>query len=70
MAMKPYTVTFVADHFTMNVLAELDLSEPDINGTGDDELEQVAADFARNMLMYHYGIDIAKLCDITEVREG
>ena len=68
--MKPYTVTFVGDYFTMNVPAELDLSEPDIAGAGADELEQVAADLARNMLMYHYGIDIAKLCDSTEVREG
>jgi hypothetical protein len=68
--MSPYTVTFVADHFTMNVGVELDLLEPDISGAGDDELEQVAADLAKNLLMYHYGIDIMKLCDSVETVQG
>jgi hypothetical protein len=68
--MTPYTVTFIADHFTMNVGVELDLLEPDIHGAGDDELDQVAADLAKNMLQYHYGIDIAKLCDTVETVQG
>jgi hypothetical protein len=68
--MKPYTVTFIADHFTMNVGVELDLLESDIAGAGGDELEEVATSLARNMMEYHYGIDISKLCDSTEVCEG
>lgn len=68
--MKPYTVTFIADHFTMNVGVEVDVSEPDVAGATEDELEAVAADLARNMMEYHYGIDIYKLADTTEVRGG
>lgn len=71
--MKPYTVTFPADHFTIQVPVELDLLEPDLDGADDDELRQVAADLARNMFEYHYGIDIRKFwndgvieADVTE----
>jgi hypothetical protein len=70
MAMKPYTVTFIADHFTMNVAVELDLLEPDIADADDDELETVATDLAKNMMLYHYGIDISKLCDTVETIQG
>jgi len=65
--MTPYTVTFIADHFTMNVAVELDLLEPDIADADDDELE---TDLAKNMMMYHYGIDISKLCDTVETIQG
>jgi hypothetical protein len=39
---------------------ELDLLEPDLDGADDDELRRVAADLARNMFEYHYGIDIRR----------
>ena len=68
--MTPYTVTFIADHFTMNVAVELDLLEPDIADADDDELEIVATDLAKNMMLYHYGIDISKLCDTVETIKG
>lgn len=58
--MKPYTVTFPADYFTIKVPVELDLLEPDLDGADDDELRRVAADLARNMFEYHYGIDIRR----------
>lgn len=71
--MKPYTVTFPADYFTIKVPVELDLLEPDLDGADDDELRRVAADLARNMFEYHYGIDIRKFwndgvieADVTE----
>lgn len=71
--MKPYTVTFPADYFTIKVPVELDLLEPDLDGADDDELRRVAADLARNMFEYHYGIDIRRFwndgvieADVTE----
>ena len=68
--MTPYTVTFIADHFTMNVGVELDLLEPDISDADDDALEAVATDLAKNMMLYHYDIDISKLCDTVETIRG
>lgn len=68
--MKPYTVNFIADHFSMFVSVELDPKEDDLHGATDDEMEEVAIDLARKMMLYHYGIDIAKLSDTTEVVAG
>ena len=49
---------------------ELDPKEDDLHGATDDEMEEVAIDLARKMMLYHYGIDIAKLSDTTEVVAG
>lgn len=66
----PYTVTFVSDLFTLCMGVELDLLEPDIAGADDEQLERTAMDLAKNMLLFHYGIDIAKITDEIEATQG
>ena len=67
---SPYTVTFVSDLFTLRMGVELDLLESDIANADGEQLEQVAMDLAKNMLLFHYGIDIAKIADEIEATQG
>jgi hypothetical protein len=68
--MKPYTVTFIGDFFTLRTSVELDLEEPDIAGKSPDELLDVATELASRWLNFHYGWDVKSVADEIETVEG
>lgn len=71
MTLKPFTVQFVGDYFSLQTSVEIDLTEPDVAGKGIEELMEVAEDLAKNLLELHYGWDMDKLATIDiEVMEG
>lgn len=59
---EEYTITFIADYFTMNVCVQgVEVAE------GEDP-EDVAIDLAANILSAHYDIDIKQFSNDITVR--
>lgn len=70
--MNIYQVTFVGDYFTLTTRVDLDTSEPDLEDKTDDELLEVAEQFAYDLLRYQYGWDMNQLAtvDVTVEEAG
>lgn len=68
--MKPYTVTFVGDFFTIITSVELDPHEEDIVGRSPEELLEVATELASNTLKFHYGWDVEAVSTEVKAVEG
>ena len=54
-SIKPYTVTFTGDFFSIRTSVELDLDDlvEDSQPTDDESLREVAIGLASNILQYH-----------------
>jgi len=57
-----YTVTFVADYFTMNVCVQ------GVEVADGEDPEDVAIDLAKNILSIHYGMDITQFTNDISVQ--
>jgi len=71
-SIKPYTVTFTGDFFSIRTSVELDLDDlvEDSQPTDDESLREVAIGLASNILQYHYGWDVPSLSHEIEATEG
>jgi hypothetical protein len=67
---KPYTVTFVGDFFTIITSVELDPHEDDIVGRSPEELLDVATELASRWLNFHYGWDVKSVATEVEAVAG
>ena len=69
---KPYTVTFTGDYFTMRTSVELDLDDiiADSLPTDDESLREIATQLASNILQFHYGWNVTAVSDEIEATEG
>lgn len=71
-SIKPYTVTFTGDYFSIRTSVELDLDDliEDSQPIDDESLREVATGLASNILQYHYGWDVPPLSHEIEATEG
>jgi len=69
---KPYTVTFTGDYFSICTSVELDLDDiiADSHPTDDESLREIAIQLASNILQFHYGWNVPAVSDEIEATEG
>jgi len=71
-SIKPYTVTFTGDFFSIRTSVELDLDDL-VEGSqpiDNESLREVAIGLASNILQYHYEWDVPPLSHDIEATEG
>jgi hypothetical protein len=71
-AIRPYTVTFTGDYFTIRTSVELDLDDliEDSHPIDDVSLRATATALATNILQFHYGWDVPAVSHEIEATEG